>query len=101
MTETTHQAWEWEKSRSSYKALSCGGEDILRADEYAGSAWIEISDEHAREIAATPELLRIAELVKEAAQHKADKDWTMFHLSFNEAAEAARAVLSRVEGKAA
>ncbi len=37
-------------------------------------------------------LVRIAELVQHAAQNRADRDWTQFHLDLSEAAELAKQV---------
>ena len=50
--------WDWERKRSgAVAALTGGWKDVFRVEEYAGSAWIEISDADARLIAAVPELL--------------------------------------------
>lgn len=57
-------AWEWIKGRGGYRVLVDGEETILSSDdeiaEYTTDhviSWVDVSDEHARLIAAAPDLL--------------------------------------------
>lgn len=62
MEEAKHTPgpWVWVRRPSGYcEALAGNGEEVFRADEYAGAAWIAISDADARLIAAAPELLEV------------------------------------------
>lgn len=47
-------------------------------------------------IVAGPGLLRVALLIQEAAAHRSDKDWSMFHLAVSEAAELAARTIKEV-----
>lgn len=75
--------------------------DVYRG--YVGSESVSRNEQaaNARLIAAAPGLLRVAQLVKEAADHRSDKDWPMLHLALSEAAEAAVAALAKVAGEQA
>ena len=45
MSGHTKGPWMWLEVRGEYKALeSASGHDVLYAEEYAGSAWIEVSN---------------------------------------------------------
>lgn len=73
----TPKPWKWVRDRTFYMALEGdNGADILYAEEYAGSAWIEIGNAaDASLIDAAPDLLSV---LKEAIDNNRivdDPDW--------------------------
>lgn len=78
MTETlkhTPGPWRWQKTRSgqNYQNLWSGAEGefdpVVSADEYAGSAWMEISSADAAVIEAAPDLLEALKHARSQIQH--------------------------------
>lgn len=74
-------AWEWQIGRNGYKHLMSGDAYILSPESDLGDyglsciEWCDVSDEHARLIAAAPELLAALQAVDLARTTDAAKDW--------------------------
>ena len=61
MSKHTPGPWSWYTRNGHRVAIDGpGGAEVARADEYGASAWIEVSEDDARLIAAAPELLELA-----------------------------------------
>lgn len=58
MSKHTPGPWQWEKRGGAFRAIEgASGTIVAVTEEYAGDAWIDISEANARLIAAAPELL--------------------------------------------
>lgn len=76
--EQKRERWEWEVDENGYKGLASGANYILYPEselsDYGLSSreWCDVSDEHARMIAAVPELLdlcyKVASLNRDAGE---------------------------------
>lgn len=59
--------WQWEKRGGAFRAIEGpSGPSVAVTEEYAGDAWIDVSEANARLIAAAPEML---EALIQAAAH--------------------------------
>jgi len=67
MNKHTPGPWSWQANKAHRVAIDGhDGTEVIRAEEYAGSAWIDISEENARLIAAAPELLETLKAIRDA-----------------------------------
>ena len=62
-----HTPGPWEIERGYGTIIKSIGPCV--PDEYAGSAWLKVSEANARLIAAAPELLEALQVMLDAAQH--------------------------------
>lgn len=59
--------WSWYTRNGHRVAIDgSGGAEVARAEEYGASAWIEVSEDDARLIAAAPELLEALQRLVDA-----------------------------------
>lgn len=98
MLKSTLGPWTIERSRSG-TVLSIGP---CVADEYAGRAWLDVTEEDAKLIAAAPlllEALLVLDDVYQDAQFNAPEHRTYAPEAFDEAWKKARAAIASAEGK--
>lgn len=87
--------WSWYTRNGHRVAIDgSGGAEVARAEEYGASAWIEVSEDDARLIAAAPELLYVAELVDDVSD-RIDHDPDS---AFGQLVAAARAAIAKATG---
>jgi hypothetical protein len=85
--------WRIERARNGRTILSIGP---CVADEYAGAAWLDVSEKDARLIAAAPELLEALEAMIQLADASTSKPAP----AVAKILDVARAAIAKARGKA-
>lgn len=91
--------WSWQTNQANRVSIDGpDGAEVVRAEEYAGSAWVEVSEDDARLIAAAPELLEALillehEMVESGNAGSVDYGW-------KPAIEKTRAAIAKATGEA-
>lgn len=69
MSKHTPGPWQWEKRGGAFRAIEGpSGLSVAVTEEYAGDAWIDVSEANASLIAAAPELLAELEMLSNVVE---------------------------------